>query len=268
MSVRCAPRLYTALLLATLLLPAAQAASTDWRRAGSVSVNSKVLDQASFLEKGRSRLFPFAALAQALGREAAADASGGGRWGKHALKAGTLVTVEGVAYIRWRDLSHLEPSLQYGISGQQAVFSLGQATGKRPLAAPAASESAATGTAEWTEDYAAALSSARSSSKRLLLDFTGSNWCGWCKKLDAEIFASAEFKAYAAQNLVLVKVDFPRGIPQSEALKKQNAELQARYGISGYPSLIMLSPDEKVLGQTGYTGASPAEYCKALDEMR
>lgn len=61
------------------------------------------------------------------------------------------------------------------------------------------------------------------------LDFSGSDWCGWCQRLDAEVFSKSEFKSYARQHLACVMVDFPRQKRQSKQVKTQNAELAKKY---------------------------------------
>ena len=85
----------------------------------------------------------------------------------------------------------------------------------------------------WTEDYAKALEQAKTEHKKVLLDFTGSDWCGWCKKIDAEVFETQKFKDYAAKHLVLVKLDFPHSTPQSDEIKAQNKKLRAEHKVSG-----------------------------------
>ena len=101
----------------------------------------------------------------------------------------------------------------------------------------AATVSAAGG---WDDDYEKALARAKTEKKLVLLDFTGSDWCGWCIKLEKEVFSKPEFKTYAKENLVLVEVDFPQGKRQSAKLKAQNEKLQKEFGIQGYPTLIVL----------------------------
>src|SRR5215213_4076122 len=93
----------------------------------------------------------------------------------------------------------------------------------------------------WSDEYETALAQAKKENKKILLDFTGSDWCGWCKKLDAEVFSQPEFKEYAAKKLVLVEVDFPRGFKLPEATKKQNDALQSKYRIQGFPTIVLLS---------------------------
>ena len=77
----------------------------------------------------------------------------------------------------------------------------------------------------WLDDLEKAKAQAKAENKKILLDFTGSDWCGWCKKLDKEVFSQQAWKDYAAKHLVLVEVDFPRGFQLPEATKKQNDSL-------------------------------------------
>jgi len=115
--------------------------------------------------------------------------------------------------------------------------------------------------ADWTEDYSSALTQARKEHKLLLLDFTGSDWCTWCKRIDAEVLSTQKFKDFADQKLVLVTVDFPRSHPQSDAVKAQNKGLQDKYGVEGYPTLIVLDPNEKlVFKQDGYEEGGPDAF--------
>src|SRR5215213_11363481 len=97
----------------------------------------------------------------------------------------------------------------------------------------------------WSDEYETALAQAKKENKKILLDFTGSDWCGWCKKLDREVFSKPEFKEYADKNLVLVEVDFPRAKEQSATERRQNLELMERFGVQGYPTIVVLDGDGK-----------------------
>ena len=117
----------------------------------------------------------------------------------------------------------------------------------------------------WTTDYPAALKKASKENKLVLLDFTGSNWCPWCIKLDQELFAQKAFQDYAEKNLVLVLVDFPQGkklSEQSESLKKQNSDLQTKYNIQGYPTLLLLDAQGKQLKSSNYLAGGPEAFIK------
>src|SRR5262245_42449717 len=95
--------------------------------------------------------------------------------------------------------------------------------------------------ADWTPDFTAAVAKAKAEKKMVLIDFTGSDWCGWCIKMDKDTFAKQEFADYAKTNLVLVKLDFPRNKPQSSTEKAVNKTLEQRYKVDGFPTLILLN---------------------------
>jgi protein disulfide-isomerase len=117
----------------------------------------------------------------------------------------------------------------------------------------------------WTEDYAKALEQAKTEHKKVLLDFTGSDWCGWCKKIDAEVFDTAKFKDYADKHLVLVKVDFPQSKPQSAEIKAQNEKLKNEHKVNGFPTLLIVdSHGKKTWSQSGYKPGGVDAFLKAL----
>jgi|GEM_PF-2105223 len=120
---------------------------------------------------------------------------------------------------------------------------------------------------EWLTDYAKALALAKSTNKPVLIDFTGSDWCGWCIKLDKEVFSLQGFKSYAAQKLVLLKVDFPHGKALPEAEKAQNEKLSSQFGIQGFPTVVVLKPDGSKAGELGYTPGGPQAFIKKLEKV-
>lgn len=89
-----------------------------------------------------------------------------------------------------------------------------------------------------SNDYDRGLAEARSSGKRVLLYFTGSDWCPWCQKMDREVLSTSEFQNFAAPRFVMVTVDFPHESFQTDDEKQRNTALAAKYGVSGYPTLI------------------------------
>ena len=121
--------------------------------------------------------------------------------------------------------------------------------------------------ADWEIDYAKAAATASKAGQYMLLDFSGSDWCGWCMKLDKEVFSKTDFKNYAKENLVRVLVDFPHGKPQSKKVKEQNAELAKKYDIEGYPTVIVLSPSGALVGRTGYQEGGAKQYVEHLQAM-
>lgn len=119
----------------------------------------------------------------------------------------------------------------------------------------------------WNTDYEAALTQARNDGKQVFLFFTGSDWCGWCQRLDREILSTPEFKSYAAGKLILVKLDFPRGIPQSDQVKAQNNQLAKQHRINGYPTVVILDSSGKRIGTLGYMEGGPAGFIAKLQSF-
>ncbi len=103
----------------------------------------------------------------------------------------------------------------------------------------------------------------------MLVDFTGSDWCVWCKRLDEEVFSKPSFQAYAAENFILVALDYP----QADAIKalvpnpERNAELVETYGVQGYPTVLLMTPAGEVFGRTGYQEGGPELYNEHLAKM-
>jgi len=126
----------------------------------------------------------------------------------------------------------------------------------------------------WLNDYKKAQQEAKASNKFLMLDFTGSDWCGWCKKFDKEILSQSQFQDYARENLVLVEVDFPRPggsrwTAQPAELKKQNQELAHQYQVQGFPTIVVLDGDGQKLWQyDGYFPDGAAAFIAQLEKLR
>ena len=121
----------------------------------------------------------------------------------------------------------------------------------------------------WLNDYKKAQQEAKASNKFLLLDFTGSDWCGWCKRLEQEILSQSQFENYARENLVLLEVDFPRAKPQSPELRKQNQELAQQYQVEGFPTIVVLNGDGQKLWQyDGYFADGTAAFIAQLEKLR
>lgn len=120
----------------------------------------------------------------------------------------------------------------------------------------------------WGENYEKATAQAKAENKLVLLDFTGSDWCPWCIKLDKEVFSQPEFKDYAAKNLVLMEVDFPQTKPQPANIKSQNERLQTKYKIEGYPTVVVLNAQGKKVGQLGYQQGGPKAFIAELDKLK
>jgi protein disulfide-isomerase len=121
----------------------------------------------------------------------------------------------------------------------------------------------------WLTDLPKAQAQAKAENKIVLMDFTGSDWCGWCIKFKKEVLDTSEFKNYAATNVVLVEVDFPNKKPQSAELKKANKELQTKYDVSGFPTLVVLDKNGKEIGrQVGYSAGGPKAFIAKLEGFK
>jgi protein disulfide-isomerase len=119
----------------------------------------------------------------------------------------------------------------------------------------------------WETNVTKAMAISTETKKPLLLFFTGSDWCGWCIRLQKEVLKTPEFAAWAKENVVLVELDYPRKAPQTEDIKKQNNELQMAFGIQGFPTIILanaISKEGKVnfegIGSTGYVAGGPLAW--------
>ncbi len=121
----------------------------------------------------------------------------------------------------------------------------------------------------WSHDFEAAKKQAASEKKDLLLDFTGSDWCGWCIKLNDEVFKKEPFKAGVKDSFVLVELDFPNDKSKlSEATQKQNKELGEKYAIQGYPTILLCDAGGKPFAVTGYQPDGPEKYVEHLNKLR
>lgn len=113
---------------------------------------------------------------------------------------------------------------------------------------------------EWTEDLAAAGEMAKKLKRPIMADFTGSDWCGFCIKLDNEVFSTKEFKDWSQKSVVMLKLDFPARKAQDAKLKSQNKELQNKYAVKGFPTIVFFDAEGKELGRIGgYAPGSGAE---------
>ena len=119
-------------------------------------------------------------------------------------------------------------------------------------------------TLTWYTDVSLASEAAVTAEKPLLLFFTGSDWCGWCHRLQREVFNTEQFKTWASTDVVLVELDFPRNKVLPQNIKDQNQMLQQQFGVQGYPTVWFVNvtkKDEKynlsTLNSTGYLQGGP-----------
>jgi thioredoxin-related protein len=124
--------------------------------------------------------------------------------------------------------------------------------------------------AEWYADYDQAAKVAQETGKDLLVDFTGSEWCGWCKRLHAEVFAHAEFLEAAKKQYVLLALDFPRdpAVKAKVPNPARNEELKNKYGVTGFPTILLMDADGNPYARTGYKPGGATAYVTHLEELR
>lgn len=121
----------------------------------------------------------------------------------------------------------------------------------------------------WTMDFAAAQKTAAETNKDLFLEFTGSDWCPPCQMLNREVFSKEEFLTAAAEHFVLVKLDFPKdksGL--TEAIQKQNDELSEKYGIEGFPTVVLTDAQGRPYATTGFREGGAEPYLEHLATLR
>jgi thioredoxin-related protein len=123
---------------------------------------------------------------------------------------------------------------------------------------------AATKEAAWQTNFQAAQAKAKAQKKILLVAFTGSDWCPWCKKLKAEVFDKQPFASAAHKRFVLVQIDFPHEKKLPNELKEQNGKLAKKYKINTFPSVLLLKPDGELIAHTGYSPGGAENYNKKL----
>jgi len=127
---------------------------------------------------------------------------------------------------------------------------------------------AAAAKAGWFTSYELAQKEAQAKNRLLLMDFTGSDWCGWCIALDREVFSKPEFKDYANKNLVLLELDFPKMKKMPPETTKQNEQLLMKYGIQGFPTVVVFDSAGKPLGALGYQAGGPQAFIAQLEKLR
>jgi len=123
----------------------------------------------------------------------------------------------------------------------------------------------------WHTDMNEAQQLAQKEHRYILLNFSGSDWCGPCILLRKEVFDDAAFLGLADSSLVLVNADFPRmkknQLPKE--LQHSNDQLADRYNPKGsFPLTLLLTADGKVLKQwEGNPGLKPADWCRQINSL-
>ena len=127
----------------------------------------------------------------------------------------------------------------------------------------------------WMVDLDKAYEASKKSGKPILANFTGSDWCGWCKRLTASVFSKPEFQTWAKANVILLEVDFPRRTALPDKYKQQNYSLKNAFKITGFPTIWVFNLHKDAdsgkyqidaLGKTGYAN-SVSDFTNAVDQM-
>ena len=119
----------------------------------------------------------------------------------------------------------------------------------------------------WNDNLEKAVEIAKKESKAILINFSGSDWCKWCKKLDDEVFTQNEFIKYASKNLVLVKIDFPQYTQQDPSVQSYNKELAQMFRVQGFPTVVVIDKNQKMAAYTGYQEGGAGSYVKYLKSV-
>lgn len=127
----------------------------------------------------------------------------------------------------------------------------------------------------WHTDMSKATDISIKENKPLFLFFTGSDWCGWCIRLQKEVFKTPEFIKWAKENVVLVELDFPRKNNQTDAVKAQNSQLQQQLQVRGYPTVWFVSATKtaeakvnlNALGSSGYVAGGPKVWIDGANQI-
>jgi len=121
------------------------------------------------------------------------------------------------------------------------------------------------GPAVWETDFGTALEQARARQCHVLILYTGSDWCPWCKRMEAEVYSQPEFAKYSHGKFVLLKLDYLRHTPQSDATKAQNAEMLQRYNVHGYPYALVVDMNGNAIARIeGYQEGGPAHFIQMI----
>lgn len=121
-------------------------------------------------------------------------------------------------------------------------------------------QASSSGNLDWNGNLEKAIQQAKKENKAVLVNFTGSDWCIWCKRLSSEVFQQKEFEEYAKNSLVLVMLDFPRSIEQTQETKAYNNMLAQKYGIQGFPTILIINSKGELVAKTGYQQGGASNY--------
>lgn len=120
---------------------------------------------------------------------------------------------------------------------------------------------------QWLTDFDEATRRARAEQKPLFILFEGSDWCPWCMRLENEVLQDPTFSQNLQEKFIFVNLDFPRRKPQPPELAKQNQQLKQQYSVKGFPTVLILDPQQKQIGTTGYRSGGAKAYVDHINDM-
>lgn len=137
-----------------------------------------------------------------------------------------------------------------------------------PLVSASPATSGGRPSVRWLTNYEEAVQQSKSSSKPLLLFFTGSDWCGWCNKLEDEAFNTPDFADAAGNRFIFLKLDFPLYVAQDPQLKAQNKQLQQKFDVRSFPTVVLVDPQQnQQIGTAGYRPGGGKLYADYLIKL-
>ena len=119
----------------------------------------------------------------------------------------------------------------------------------------------------WSNDLVKAQAQARTEGKAVLINFTGSDWCGWCMKLRKDVFLKPDFAAYAQTNLVLVEIDFPKRKTLPPEVQKANQRLEQQFQVQGFPTLVLLDRNGTRLSNVNYANGGTRTFLAEVEKI-
>lgn len=122
----------------------------------------------------------------------------------------------------------------------------------------------------WEPSFNLAQAKAAETNKKVLLVFSGSDWCIPCIRLEDKVWKSDEFQAFAKEKLYMYRADFPKRKKNQlpAAKKEENEQLASQYNSKGYfPWVVVFSSKGEVLGVFAYEDKAVAEYIKTIDAL-
>lgn len=123
------------------------------------------------------------------------------------------------------------------------------------------------GEVSWSNDYTETLKRSEETGKPAFVYFSGSNWCGFCKRFDAQIEESKELQSYLKENFELVNLDFPRPSPKDDPNFELNTWLKAQHAVTGFPAILILDHRGAVLARSGYKRDGAEAFIKDLKKQ-